>query len=174
MKIYHNNNYMNNNMNNMNYNMNNNWNNMNNNMNNMNNNMFMNGGMNNHMNNNMFMNMNILNLDNENFNYYQKGKKKFFRQIIKINKKYFLVASTMHIKNNNGIISNYFYISLFSFSNLEEISKIELIKFNSFIMEKDINIKMENDIVFVSIISMLKVNTFKFLYKNAELIEYNS
>ncbi len=126
---------------------------------------------NNNMNNNMFMNMNNLNLNDENFENNKKGKKSFFREIIKINEKYFMVSSTKHVKHNNRIISNYFYISLFNFNNLEEISKIELIKLDSDNIANNLSITRQNNIFIVSISFKKKNYNCKFLYKNAQLIE---
>ena len=100
-------------------------------MNNMNmNNINMNFGMNNMNNfmgpplmNPMFFPFNPINI----FMKKEEGNKYLFRNIIKLNDKYFIVTSTRHKKINNDI-THYCYLSLFDFNVMEEVSKLEICK----------------------------------------------
>ena len=161
-----------NNMHNMNH-----MNNMNiNNMNHMNNNMNFNENFFNNMNFNMFNMLNNMNFlfnedPNEKFENNKKGIKSYFRQIIKINEVYFLITSTNHIKNNNILIINYFYLSLFNFKELEEITKIELKQIDSNKIEKNIKIKRDKNIFIIDISYKQIAHSYNFLFKKGELIE---
>ena len=170
---------MNNNINNNNFNNNlNNMMNMNNNMMNMNNNimnMNMNLGMNNMMNmNNNIMNMNI-NLGMNNMNNFmglplmnlmlflfnpanifmnnEEGNKYLYRKIIKLDDKYFIVASTLHQRINNNI-THYCYLSLFDFNSMEETTKIEICKIiENNILKFEFNMIMNNNNIRINIVS---------------------
>ena len=181
------NNNMFNNMNNMNNNMFNNMNNMNNNMfnnmNNMNNNMFNNM---NNMNNNMFNNMNnmnnfifnnmnnMLNLFSENFKSFEKGVKTYFRDILNLNNNYFLLTSTKHIKNISGFIINYYFISIFNYNTLEEITKIEayIVRGMKFVNDFKIKIDKRNkDLLNLKVNYNMLERYFNFIFESGELIE---
>jgi hypothetical protein len=156
--------------------------NINNNMNNhMNNNMNFNMNNNNNFNNNFFNNINNIfnnmnfnmmnNLINENFKDWEKGIKYFFKDILSLNNNNFIISSTKHIKNNNGYINNYYYISLFSFNSQEEITKIEINRngsYDSFDMNNiySMNVEKINDTHIIKV----KLNDIKMfiLFKNGQ------
>ena len=73
------------------------------------------------MNNNFGMNM-----MNNNFPQNFTGAKEFYKGLFKIDEKYFILTSTKHSKYPDKIIQNKFYISLYNFNTLEEITKMEL------------------------------------------------
>ena len=161
-----------NNMNNMFNNMNNMNNNMFNNMNNMNNNMFNNM---NNMNNFIFNNMNnMLNLFSENFKSFEKGVKTYFRDILNLNNNYFLLTSTKHIKNISGFIINYYFISIFNYNTLEEITKIEayIVRGMKFVNDFKIKIDKRNkDLLNLKVNYNMLERYFNFIFESGELIE---
>ena len=99
-------------------------------MNNLNqNNPMMNNNMNNPMMNNMPMNMFIHMINNMNliFKYNEFGEKNLYRNILKVDDKFFVVVSSKHKREiNDNNIKHYIYLSLFDFNNMEEITKIEI------------------------------------------------
>ena len=161
-----NNNNMINNFNNMN-NMNNNFNNINNIMNNMNNNNILMNNMNN--------NMMIPNFNNNIFKYNEYGEKSKYQEIMKLDNNYFIISSSKHIKTYTQNIKNYFYLSLYSYDTLEEISKIEID-----VIEKEqnqyspyqCNFSMNGDKDNISI--HIKVssfnNNYNYMFKDSEII----
>jgi len=67
--------------------------------------------------------------ENENFQNNKGGKMTFLKKIIYLNNHYFLLIYTKHYKNINQIINNYFYLSLFDFTTLEDLLKLKLKEF---------------------------------------------
>ena len=70
--------------------------------------------------------MMIPNFNNNIFKYNENGEKSMYLEILKLDNNYFIISSSKHIKDDSYNIKNYFYLSLFSFDTLEEISKIEI------------------------------------------------
>ena len=70
----------------------------------------------------------------------EEGIKSNFLNILNINQNYFIVLSSKKIKKNNSPLKIYFYLSLFDFDNLEEISKMEI---DIFEIGEDDNINIE-------------------------------
>ena len=113
--------------------------------------------------------------NNENFQNNKGGKKTFLKKIIYLNNNYFLSIYTKHFKNINQIINNYFYLSLFDFTTLEEITKIEIKRILKYKIKKDISISKCNNIFKLSIAIMDSVyEYYHFEFKNGELIEINN
>ena len=186
MNIMNNMNNMNNqfnfmNMNNMN-NFNNQFNFMNNmnNMNNFNNQFnFMNNmnNMNNINNNNPFLNINMMMpLFNKNiFNNNEFGEKSLYQEIMNLDNNNLIIGSSKHIKNNSNNIKSYFYLSLFSFDSLEEISKYEIDVVEIEQNQKspyycNFTMKLDKNNISIHINASLFNKDYNFEFKNSEII----
>ena len=109
----------------------------------------------------------------------EEGIKSNFINIYKISEDFFIVSSIKKIKTNNDVFQIYFYMSLFDFKTLEEITKaeIDMIRFNNnkkfnidFIQYED-NIKIiinisENGFPVDKIMHNIRLN-------NGEIIDIN-
>ena len=67
----------------------------------------------------------------------EEGIKSHFLNLLNMNDKYFVVLSSKKVKKLNNPLKIYFYISLFDFETMEEISKIEI---DMFELEENKNI----------------------------------
>ena len=152
-----------NNMNNMNINMNNNFNNHNmniiNNMNNMNN----------------INNMMMPNFNNNIFNGNQFWEKSQYLEIMNLDDNYFIIGSLKYIKKDFNNIKSYFYLSLFSYDTLEEISKIEIdvIEIPQNLSEPyycNFTMKFDNNNISIHINTSLINNDYNYEFKNSEII----
>jgi len=168
MNINFNNNFhMNNNMNNP---LNNNINFMNNmnNMNIINNNIFMNNNMN-------FNNIIMPNFNNNIFYNDEIGEKSFYEEIMNLDNNYFIIGSSKHIKNFSKNIKSSFYLSLFSYDSLEEISKIEVDEIENRINNFspyycNFNMKISNNNISIFIKAPSFRNEYNYEFKNSEII----
>ena len=159
--------------------------NMNNNFNNMN----MNNNLNNmNMNNNFNMNFNNININfnnnnnfifnnpNQIFSRNEYGSKTLYRNIINIdNNNYFIATSSKHFKEEYyNKINHIFYLSLFNYNSMEEITKIEIDRIE---LDPDIIIKFElnkiNNYILIKIDSYQKIYLYEFIYEKGELLDIN-
>ena len=138
------------------------------------------------------MDLLIQNLDNLNnlnlpplhsstiFQVNEEGIKSHFLNLLNMNDKYFVVLSSKKIKKINNPLKTYFYVSLFDFETMEEISKIEL---DMFELEENRNIWVdlinENEKKLNVIINISQNNgpvdekKYFFILNKGELIEAN-
>jgi len=85
---------------------------------------------------------------------------------------YFIISFSKHIKNYSNNIKSYFYLSLFSYDTLEEISKIEIDKiennFSPYYCNFNMNINNNNISIFINAPSFR--NEYNYEFKNSEII----
>ena len=127
--------------------------------------------------------MNNMNMINNNMNYmpifiniiffdYEFGEKSFYEEIMNLDNNYFIISSSKHIKNYSNNIKSYFYLSLFSYDTLEEISKIEIDKiennFSPYYCNFNMNINNNNISIFINAPSFR--NEYNYEFKNSEII----
>ena len=118
----------------------------------------------------IFNNMNI-------FRFNEYGEKSFYRKMINLDNNYFIIGSSKHIKSISNNVINYFYLSLYSYDTLEEISKIEIDKIMNeqnifFLYQFSFNMEVDkNDISIHINFSMDQfAKDYYYEFKNFEII----
>ena len=96
------------------------------------------------------------------------GRKNFYKDILKLNNNFFIIVSSKHIKGSSFDIINYFYLSLYDFNTLEEITKIEICKINSSDY-LDLNISIEKNIISIRITNSTMSYPCMYEFKNNQL-----